>query len=169
MQVRALQLFLAFGKTSWDSKELGERAGGVTLIYGGNNNMRRKANLIPHQGQSRMRMGCKPLPFSLDSAASHVSLRSEPQQFPKTLISVMLQKLFRTYFQPETESANGKPPLDFMYPRHSRESYSHPVALLPLPSHCNPVHLFRQLGAVSKWLKFCFSTQWWVLSVSETI
>lgn len=169
VQVRALWLFLAFGKTSWDSKELGARAGEITLIYGGNNNMKGKVNLIPLQGQSRMRMGCKPLPFSLASAAFHISLRSQPQQFPKTLISVMLQKLFRTYLQPETESPSRKPPLDFMCPRHFWGSYSHPVALLPLPSHCNPVHLFRQLGAVSKQLKFCFSTQWWVLSVSETI
>lgn len=130
--------------------------------------MRRKANLIPLQGQSRVRMGCKPLAFSLDSTASHISLRSEPQQFPKTCISVMLQK-FRAYMQPETESASGKPSLDFMCPRHSWKSYSHPVALLTLSSHCNPVHLFRQLGTGSKWLKFCFSTQWWVLSVSETI
>lgn len=77
-QVRALQLFLASGKTSWDNKELGERAGEVTLIYGGNNNVRRKANLIPLQGRSRMTMGLKPLPFSLDSTASHISLRSDP-------------------------------------------------------------------------------------------
>lgn len=78
VQVRALQLFLAFGKTSWDSKELGKRAGEVTLIYGGNNNTWRKASLIPLQGRSRARMGCKPLPFSWDSTASHVSLRSDP-------------------------------------------------------------------------------------------
>lgn len=83
MQVRALQLFLTFGKTSWDSKDLGVRAGEVTLIYGGNNSRTRKANLAPLQGQSKMKMVGKPLPFSLDSIASLVSL-SEPQQLPQT-------------------------------------------------------------------------------------
>lgn len=131
--------------------------------------MGRKANLIPLQGQRRMRMGCKPLPLSLDSTASHVSLISELHQFPKTLNSVILQKLCRAYLQPEAESANGKLPLNFTCPRYCQESYSHPVALLPLPSHYNPVHLFRQLRAVSKRLKFCFSTQWWVLSVRNNI
>lgn len=168
VQVRALQLFLTFGKTSWDSKDLGVRAGEVTLIYGGNNKRKRKANLAPLQGHSKMKMVGKPLPFSLDSTASLVSL-SEPQQLPKTPYFCDAPEAVQNLFQSETESASGKPPLDFMCPRHSRVSFSRSVALLPSPSHRNPGHLFSQLGAVSKRLKFCFSTQWWVLSVSETI
>lgn len=101
-QVRALQLFLTFGKTSWGSKELGARAGEVTLIYGGNNNRKRKANLTPLQDQSKMKMVGKPLPFSLDSTASLISL-SEPQQLPNPPISVMLQKLFRTSSQRQNQ------------------------------------------------------------------
>lgn len=156
MQVRALQLFLTFGKTSWDSKDLGARAGEVTLIYGGNNKRKRKANLSPLQGQSKMKMVGKPLPFSLDSTASLVSL-SEPWQPPKTPYFCDAPEAVQNLFQSETESASGKPPLDFMCPRHSRVSFSRPVALLPSPSHHNPGHLFSQLGAVSKRLKFCFS------------
>lgn len=81
-----------------------------------------------------MEMVGKPLPFSLDSTASLISL-SEPQQLPKTLISVMLRSCSELTFSQRQDQQVENHLWTSCVQDTPGWGFSCPIALLPSPSH----------------------------------